>query len=188
MKFMKYGPSGVTVIPSDADDLLPYRMNPNQTETATWWDPLESIWNDQPYADDPEFDEWFAGLTEIQQIAFPTHWLCCEVYNGGFHQYFTNSTGRHAPEAVLGFCNLRLGDIVAIVQMAINVFGPVFPRTKEERETFLATFDGIEESEWNPFHALDGEFYGAIEIPDAPPLLDDDRFTEALKELINAGA
>jgi hypothetical protein len=148
------------------------------------WDPLMEVWNDQPCADEPEFEPWFHGLTEIQQILFPTHWVCCEVYNGGFYQYFTNTTGYHALEAVIGFQKLGMDDVAQIVQRAIDVFGSEFPRNRESRESFLLKFDGAERSEWDPFFYLDDEFYEAMKIPGAPPLFDDDRFTIAAKKLV----
>ena len=33
---------------------------------------------------------------------FAAHWCMSEVYNGGFHQFFHNSTGVLAPEAAAG--------------------------------------------------------------------------------------
>jgi hypothetical protein len=158
-------------------------MNQSESNTESWWNPLETIWNEQPYADDPEFEPWFASLTEVQKILFPTHWLCCEVYNGGFHQHFTNSTGHHALEAVTGFQKLGMDDIADIVQRGIDVFGVTFPRVREDRESFLSKFTGDERSEWDPFQHLDDEFYESIKIPGAPPLFDDDRFTFAAKKL-----
>ena len=152
--------------------------SPNETEKPTY-----AIWNDQPLSDDPiEFLEWFHGLTIPQQILFPTEWLCIEVYNGGFHQYFSNSTGLHAPEAVLGFRALGLDDIAEIVEKAMAVFGSDYPRDRDAREAFLDAIEGSDISEWNPFFRLDDVFYEAIKLPGAPELSDDDRFTVAARE------
>jgi len=144
-----------------------------------YWNLLEHIWNEQPYADGPEFTDWFNRLTIPQQVLFPTHWLCSEVRNGGFHQYFTNSTGYHAPEAVQGFVELGLGDIASIVQRAIAVFGESFPRERLIREQFLASFEGNDRSEWDPFYKLDDLFYESIKIPGAPKFHAEDRFSIA---------
>jgi len=153
----------------------------------TYENPLEAIWNDQPLSDDPdEFLNWFRSLTKTQQVLFPTHWLCAEVYNGGFHQYFHNSTGLHAPEAIRGFQELGLSDIAEIVKQAISVFGPDFPRERDKRVESLDSFEGDDRTEWDPFSELDEVFYSAIKIPGAPDLCDDDRFTVAAKEYIKA--
>ncbi len=148
------------------------------------WDPFGNVWYEQPDAEDAGFWNWYRGLTKPQQVLFPTHWLCCEVYNGGFHQYFTNPTGHHAPEAILSFRELRLHDIAEIVQKAVSVFGSEFPRTRDGRQAFLAKFEGDDSSEWDPFFFMDDEFYEAIKIAGAPDLCDEDRFTQAAKEYV----
>ena len=153
-----------------------------------WWSILEPIWNEQEGSEDPEiFLTWFHGLTKSQQILFPTHWLCAEVYNGGFHQYFSNSAGLHAPEAVRGFRELGLNDIADIVEHALSVFGAEFPRRRESREAFLNSIEGADRTEWDPFFKLDDAFYKAIVILGAPVDNDDDRFTVAAKELVKQG-
>lgn len=150
-----------------------------------YWGPLEHVWNSQPSVEDrDEFLDWFDGLTDVQQILFPTHWLCAEVYNGGFHQYFHNGTGLHAPDAAVGFRKLELKDIAEIVEQAMSVFGPEFPSKRQDLEGFLDSIEGDEPSEWNPFFELNNRFYSAIRIPGAPDFYDDDRFTVAAKELV----
>jgi hypothetical protein len=148
--------------------------------------PAYKIWNDQPISDDPaEFLKWFEGLTKPQQVCFPTQWLCIEVYNGGFHQYFSNSTGLHAPEAVCGFRALGLNEIAEIVEKAMSVFGEEYPRDRETREEFLDSIEGIDISESNPFFELDEVFYKAMKIPGAPDRYDEDRFTIAAKDYVS---
>jgi hypothetical protein len=155
-----------------------------EPENAQPWNPLEAIWNEQPISDDPAiFLKWFHGLTELQQVLFPTQWLCNEVYNGGFRQYFSNSTGVHAPEAIQGFRRLGLEDIATLVENAVSVFGNEFPRQRDVREDFLESRSS-ETIEWNPFIDMDEDFYEMIKIPGKPDLYDDDRFTIAAKDLV----
>lgn len=153
-------------------------------EQEQYRNPLYTIWNEQPISDDPAvFLDWFHGLTEVQQILFPTQWLCAEVYNGGFRQYFSNSTGLHAPEAIQGFRRLGLEDIAILVETAVAIFGDSFPRVREVRENFLESRSS-ETTEWNPFMAIDDEFYEIIKIPGRPDFYDEDRFTIAAKDLV----
>ncbi len=149
-------------------------------------DPLVGIWDDAPTngASDEEL-AWFHRLTRVQQVIYSTHYLCAEVYNGGFHQYFHNSTGLTAPEAVEGFQTLGLNDVADLVQEAIDVFGSVFPRERALRQEFLDSIPGDEPSDWNPFFLLDDRFYNIIKIPGAPPLNDEDRYTLAASEFIS---
>jgi hypothetical protein len=146
--------------------------------------PLNVIWNEQPLSDDPEvFLKWFYGLTNVQQVLFPTQWLCNEVYNGGFRQYFSNSTALHAPEAIQGFQELGMEDIAALVADAMSIFGNDYPRDRDVREDFLESRSS-ETVEWNPFIEMDEDFYEMIKIPGKPDLYDDDRFTIAAKDLV----
>lgn len=151
--------------------------------------PAYEIWNDQPISDEPnEFLIWFAGLTRTQQVIFPTQWLCNEVYNGGFHQYFSNGTGLHAPEAISGFRALGLVDIAEIAEKGMSVFGPDYPRERAVREAFLDAIPGDDISDWNPFFELDDVFYDAMKIPGAPDLYEEDRFTIAAKDFVKSRA
>jgi hypothetical protein len=70
-------------------------------------DPLAGIWDDMPATDSVEEKLlWFHRLEPFQQVIYSTHYLSAEVYNGGFHQYFHNSTGINAPEALIIFASL----------------------------------------------------------------------------------
>lgn len=146
-----------------------------------WWDSLETVWYEQPSSEEPaEFLKWFDTLTETQKVLLPTHWVCAEVYNGGFYQYFTNGTGLHAPEAIVGFRKLELDDIAEIVQRAIQLFDDPFPRERTTREDFL---DSMEDDE-DPFEHLDQLFYQRIRADGAPDLSEDDRFIVAAERYV----
>ena len=149
-------------------------------------DPLAGIWDDaRTNGDSAEELAWFHRLPRVQQVIYSTHHLSAEVYNGGFHQYFHNSTGLTAPEAVESFRTLGLNDVADLVQEAIDVFGPVFPRERALRQEFLDSIPGDEPSDWNPFFLLDDRFDNIIMIPGAPPLNDEDRYTLAAREFIS---
>ncbi len=148
-------------------------------------DPLAGIWNDMPQTDDVDENlAWFHTLAPVQQVIYSTHYLAAEVYNGGFHQYFHNSMGLNAPEAVESFEELGLHDVAELVKEAMLVFGSEFPRDRQRRQVFLDAIPGHEPSEWNPFFLLDERFYDLIKIPGGPPLHDEDRLTVALKNFV----
>jgi hypothetical protein len=145
---------------------------------ASYWAILEPIWTEQPYADEV-FGDWFNKLSEAQKVLFPTHWLVAEVQNGGFHQYFTNSTGFHAPEAILGLRMLELGDFAEVVEKAVAIVGTPFPRQRARREEVLWPMWGkIGENE-DPFDELNNRFYELLKIPGTPEFSSEDRFTVA---------
>jgi hypothetical protein len=145
-----------------------------------YWAVLKPIWEEQAYGDEPDkFWGWFNDLSEPQKVLFPTHWLYCDVLNGGFHQYFANSTGFHAPEAVEGFIALGLDDIAKLVEQAIAVFGEPFPRERRLREEFLRPADWNIGDEFDPFLVINDAFFELLKIPGASESSSEDRLSRA---------
>lgn len=61
------------------------------------------------------------------------HWCQSEVCNGGFNQFFGNSTGVLAQETVLGFRAIGLGEVAAHVQKGVDRFGNQYPTDRSAR-------------------------------------------------------
>lgn len=88
------------------------------------------------------------------------HWCQSEVCNGGFHQFFGNSTGVLAPEAVEGFAAIGIPEWSALLEEAMAFFGPSYPRESAAREKRLPKpVHGKKRGEWDPFFGLDEKFY-----------------------------
>ena len=87
-----------------------------------------------------------------------------EVNNGGFHQYFNNSSGDHAVETVLALHAIGARAMANIMKRAMARFpedGP--PKDREARVDILwEVFPGTHE-----FDDLDNEFFA---YPDVYPL------------------
>ena len=82
-------------------------------------------------------DAWLESISDIPTKAvhlFCVHWLHLEVYNGGFWQYFYNSSATMAPEARDGFVAIGMDDVAIIVQDAMARLGNPFPFEKSVRE------------------------------------------------------
>jgi hypothetical protein len=90
---------------------------------------------------------------------FAAHWCQSEVCNGGFHQFFTNSTGVLAPEALAGFKAIGVIEWASLLEEAMRFFGEPYPREREVREERLSKVSGKEREHWDPFFALDDRFY-----------------------------
>lgn len=104
-------------------------------------------------------DAWLDSIKDIPRPAvhlFCIHWLHLEVYNGGFAQYFWNSTGTSAPEAIEGFEAIGMSDVANIVSDACNEIAEPFPRDKLARESILKSPFGDEHPQ---LRELDGQFY-----------------------------
>src|SRR5262249_18955172 len=100
---------------------------------------------------------------------FAAHWCMSEICNGGFHQFFSNSTGVLAPEALEGIQAMGLTAWADTLAEGMRVFGTPYPRDREERrEMLMRERRGTDRSEWDPFRALDRQFFDWLhDEPDA---------------------
>src|SRR5580704_11239066 len=69
-----------------------------------FWAVVEPLWDDLDFYGLPETAATFFALATPAQGAMIAMWWCrSEVCNGGFNQFFGNSTGMVWPEALRGF-------------------------------------------------------------------------------------
>jgi hypothetical protein len=108
--------------------------------------------------DGPEvFARTFASAPRASGLLFAAHFCQSEICNGGFQQFFGNSTGVLAPGAVEGFREIGQTQISAVVEKAMSLFGSVYPRDRNERQTLLT------EVSRSSFDAFDEMFYSLID-------------------------
>jgi len=130
------------------------------------WSLIEPHWDVLCASWDRGADAFAAQMQKVPlkvQHLFPAHWCESEVCNGGFHQFFHNSTGILAPEAIQGFAAIGASELSAIVSEATGFFGPVYPRERSARLARLPNASGRKREEWDPFAALDARFYDWLE-------------------------
>ncbi len=96
-------------------------------------------------------------LTKGQQAVFSTWWLEAEVNNGGFNQFYFNSSGQYAEMAEIGFKTIGAEKFSGLTLRANNLF----TENKERLEEFDdGTMESFSESyKDNPLNDLDTEFY-----------------------------
>src|SRR5215204_4513255 len=70
------------------------------------WMRLNLSWDDGPQ----EFIRQFQVTPIKASHLYAAHWCQSEVCNGGFHQFFYNTTGILAPESLNGFEAIGLRD------------------------------------------------------------------------------
>lgn|SRR5262245_14812443 len=119
------------------------------------WLQLNRSWDNGP----EEFVRLFCSIRPEIGHLYAAHWCQSEVCNGGLHQFFSNTTGLLAPEALEGFRVIGAAEWVQILAEAMNHFGTPYPRNREQREQFLPVRQGRTKEKWDPFYELDKRFY-----------------------------
>jgi len=93
------------------------------------------------------------------QMVYTTSWLEAEVNNGGFNQYFWNSSGELANEALAGLVMIGAADHSTLLEEAIEI------RKREEQTMQELERKGTEEAfvesyKLTALNDLDQRFYG----------------------------
>ena len=99
----------------------------------------------------------FRKLTKGQQAMFSVWWVEAEVNNGGFNQFYFNSSGQYAKMAVEGFELFGATKFADLMRRANNIY----IENKDNLERFNdGTIESFSESyQDNPLNVLDDEFY-----------------------------
>ena len=107
----------------------------------SYWRFVEPIWDSISIYDDEEiFLKEFNKASERQKNLFAAHWAQSEIMNGGLGQFFSNSTGILAPEAVEAFNAIGMPNCASILSGAMKFFGKNYPRERNLRENAFDTF------------------------------------------------
>lgn len=129
-----------------------------------YWRHVEPIWDAVSIYDGPDtFLRQFSQIPEHAGNLFAVHWCISEVCNGGFHQFFSNSTGVLAPEAAAGFRAIGMPETAAVVEQAMGRLPTPYIRDREDRQEALDGLDpedlDKEDDSVSPFDDLDDRFY-----------------------------
>lgn len=96
-------------------------------------------------------------LTEPQQLFYYIQCLEREVNNGGFNQYFINSSGEFAHQTIDALKRIGAHTTVDILQKAIDQFPDVkVPQDRDERNEVVEQIEEMANEVWNE---LDQQFY-----------------------------
>ncbi|TBW43488.1 DUF4375 domain-containing protein [Marinobacter halodurans] len=122
--------------------------------------PFRALWRelvDKAYNQ----EDGFAKLTDDEKLYYAVNVLSGEVYNGGFNQYFDNSSGEHYRHAELGLMRLGAKHSLSLLREAkVALFGSAsVPKDRAER------FAALEKQAEQP--SLDGLDDGFYKDPDS---------------------
>lgn len=121
-----------------------------------YWQVIEPIWNNINIDGISVFFDTYAKIPPKAALLYAAHFCQSEVCNGGFRQFFFNSTGVLAPEALKGFCAIGQNKIAELIENAMLPFGVPYARDREERQSIL---DGLPVQ---AFDSLDEQFFSLI--------------------------
>ena len=106
---------------------------------------------------DKYLEDGIGQLDQHEIVVFSVWQLEAEVNNGGFLQFFWNSSGDLAEETVDSLVKLGAHNTASIVQAAIDNFGkPGAPKDRERRQVVL---EELEQAGQLKLDSLDSEFY-----------------------------
>lgn len=88
-----------------------------------------------------EYGNNIEKLNEYERVFFVTQTLEQEVNNGGFSQFFYNSSGDFSNELVDAFTKIGALKTAEICQKALSVFNGKVPTERDEREELLDSLD-----------------------------------------------
>jgi Domain of unknown function (DUF4375) len=106
-------------------------------------------------------------LNDAQRALVAVGELRTEVNNGGFDQYFFNSSGDHAPVARDAANAARAASLAELIDRALAVLGPNYTTNRDDRQTALLDLDDDA-----AFDALDDEYYEVEAAKDLDALMD----------------
>ena len=133
-----------------------------------YWARVEKVWDAISIYDGPDvFLSQFGAASVVARNLFVGHWCQSEVNNGGHHQFFFNSTGVLAPEAIAAFRTIGLPDIASVVEKAASKLGSPYPRARHVRQLQLDLLTGSNKKPHEVFAEFDDTFYAIWKGGDA---------------------
>lgn len=132
------------------------------------------IWDEVSIYDGAEtFLAQFEHVPLKSGLLLAAHWCQSEVCNGGLAQFFGNPTGVLAPEALEAFKAIGLNEWANVLERAMSVFGPSYPREQANRLEILARID-----KKKTFDELNSQFFAWLNV-------DRDAFAKLADEFAN---
>ena len=109
----------------------------------------------------------FAYLTPAVRVAYCLHQLEAEVNNGGFHQFFSNSTGEYVAETIQALLDIGAIRTSDLLKRAVAIGFPAgYPADASAYASAVADFDDVADA----LEPLDQEFF---------------RYEDSLSDLVN---
>ena len=127
------------------------------------WRVIQPAYDAVSIYDGPDvLNKHLAPLTPGQRALLALHWTVAEVCNGGFDQYFINSTGDLALEARAGVERIQANKTAQLLDRVFDAFpGKSVPLNRDDRIELLEAVD--EDERDHLFESFDQEFYSLMD-------------------------
>jgi hypothetical protein len=105
-----------------------------------YWSLVEPVWLALNRSWDDgceEFVRLFKAVRPEIGHLYAGHWCQSEICNGGFYQFFHNTTGLLAPEALEGYRAIGLAELAESLATAMKFFGSPYPRERADRQQLM---------------------------------------------------
>ena len=104
-----------------------------------------------------DYGDDYGKLTEPQKLFYFNQNLEREINNGGFNQYFCNSSGDNAHETILSLKAIGADKTANILQKAIDQFpDKKVPKDRDERTEIVEQIEELADEVWEE---LDQKFF-----------------------------
>lgn len=135
-------------------------MSNDSEPGSAYWKLIDPIWYKVSF-----YDTWkvlqrgFSKISPKQKNLYAVHWADSEICNGGFDQFFDNSTGMLGPEAVEGYRAIGMPQCAELVNQACLMLGIPYPRERDERQKRLAILLASHPEGREIFAELEQQYY-----------------------------
>lgn len=99
----------------------------------------------------------FESLSHVERVLYHVYWLESEVNNGGFDQFFFNSSGDYALDTPAALDEIGAHHTANLVRRALGIFPGGSP--SRDRKQRIEQLDSMEETIRDQFDDLDSEFF-----------------------------
>jgi len=117
-----------------------------EQEESSYWDAIEPIWEIVNFYDGEE--TYLASISTLDRplvLLYAAHFAYSEICNGGFQQFYWNSTGAIGPETVEGYRMIGMPELATLVERASALLESPYPRDRQLRQRVLFRVSGCGE-------------------------------------------
>jgi hypothetical protein len=139
----------------------------------SYWDVVEPVFKLIDLRDQDSFFSTTAVMPRPVVLLYAAHFCLSELHNGGFLQFFWNSTGLIAPEAADGFIAIGMPKLASLLLDTAAPLGSPYPRDRDARWDALLMASGRGQHDLESIFKGSSNMYLAFEEATEPLRFDE---------------